>query len=228
MSDLDYNLDQAKDVFDRNDKLFKDKVVSESDYLKSKRDYERLKRSREIEVQSQKYQEDNSRLQIVQLEATIDRTQRNLQLMKSNLANLVVRAPVAGQLSSINVEVGSSIVAGQNIGQIDDMDGFKLRAEIDQHYISRVYVGLKANFEFNGNESTLIISKVYPEVKNGRFEVDMIFDGKAPEGIRRGQDMPIHRSWANLRRQYCCQRAVSSPIPVVTGCMCWTKAVKKP
>lgn len=192
LSDLDYNLDQAKDVFDRNDKLFKDKVVSESDYLKSKRDYERLKRSREIEVQSQKYQEDNSRLQIVQLEATIDRTQRNLQLMKSNLANLVVRAPVAGQLSSINVEVGSSIVAGQNIGQIDDMDGFKLRAEIDQHYISRVYVGLKANFEFNGNESTLIISKVYPEVKNGRFEVDMIFDGKAPEGIRRGQDMPIH------------------------------------
>jgi HlyD family secretion protein len=192
LSDLDYTLDQAKDLYDRNSSLFKDKVISESEFLKSKRDYEKLKRNREIEVQSQKYQEDNSRLQIVQLESTIERTQRNLQMMKNNLANLVVRAPVAGQLSSIDVEVGSSIVAGQNIGQIDDMDGFKLRAEIDEHYISRVYVGLKANFEFNGKENTLIIAKVYPEVKNSRFQVDMVFDGKTPDGFRRGQSTPIH------------------------------------
>lgn len=191
LSDLDYQVDQAKDIYDRNNKLFKDKVVAEQEYLKTKRDYEKLVRQREIEVKSQDYQIDNSKTQIIQLEGTIARTQRNLQLMKENLSNLVVRAPVDGQLSSINVEVGTSILAGQNIGQIDDLNGFKMRAEIDEHYISRVFSGLKAGFEFNGKDHDMTISKVYPEVKNGRFEVDMNFSNGAPEGIRRGQSSPI-------------------------------------
>lgn len=191
LSDLDYQVDQAKDLFERNHKLFKDKVVAEQEYLKTKREFERLSRQRQIEVQSQDYQIENSRTQIAQLEGTIARTQRNLSMMKENLANLVVRAPVDGQLSSINVEVGTSILAGQNIGQIDDLDGFKMRAEVDEHYISRIFAGLKANFEFNGKANEMVISKVYPEVKNGRFEVDMNFVQAAPEGIRRGQSSPI-------------------------------------
>lgn len=191
LSDLDYQVDQAKDIYERNNKLFKDKVVAEQEYLKTKRDYEKLVRQREIEVKSQDYQITNSVTQIQQLEGTIARTQRNLQMMKDNLNNLVVRAPVDGQLSSINVEVGTSIQAGENIGQIDDMNGFKMRAEVDEHYISRVFSGLKANFEFNGKNHPMTISKVYPEVKNGRFEVDMNFSTAAPEGIRRGQSSPI-------------------------------------
>ncbi|WP_346317232.1 efflux RND transporter periplasmic adaptor subunit [Chitinophaga sp. YIM B06452] len=191
LSDLDYQVDQAKDLYDRNNKLWKDKVVAEQEYLKTKREYERLTRQRQIEVQSQEYQLDNARTQIMQLEGTIARTQRNLSLMKENLSNLVVRAPVDGQLSSINVEVGTSIQAGQNIGQIDDMDGFKMRAEVDEHYISRIFAGLKASFEFNGKVNEMEITKVYPEVKNGRFEVDMNFVKAAPEGIRRGQSSPI-------------------------------------
>lgn len=191
LSDLDYQVDQARDLYDRHNKLFKDKVIAEQEFLKSKRDYEKLVRQREIEVKSQAYQIDNSQTQISQLEGTINRTQRNLSMMKENLNNLVVRAPVDGQLSSINVEVGTSISAGQNIGQIDDLDGFKMRAEVDEHYISRVFAGLKANFEFNAKNNEMIISKVYPEVKNGRFEVDMNFAAAAPEGIRRGQSSPI-------------------------------------
>lgn len=191
LSDLDYQVDQAKDVFERNAKLFKDKVVAEQEYIRTKLDFEKLKRNREIEVQSQKYQIDNSVTQIAQLEGTIARTQRNLQLMKENLSNLVVRAPVDGQLSSINVEVGTSIQAGQNIGQIDDMNGFKVRAEVDEHYISRIFGGLNSNFEFNGTNNGMTITKVYPEVKDGRFEVDMNFSKTAPEGIRRGQSSPI-------------------------------------
>lgn len=191
LSDLDYQLDQAKDVYERNAKLFKDKVIAEQDYVRTKLDYEKLKRNREIEIQSQRYQIDNSVTQIAQLEGTIARTQRNLQLMKENLNNLVVRAPVDGQLSSINVEVGTSIQAGENIGQIDDMNGFKLRAEVDEHYLTRVFTGLKANFEFNGANNEMTISKVYPEIKDGRFNVDMNFSSAAPEGIRRGQSSPI-------------------------------------
>ncbi|WP_301924371.1 efflux RND transporter periplasmic adaptor subunit [Ferruginibacter sp.] len=191
MNDVDYQLSQAKDYNDRNEKLFKDKVISEQEYLKTKRDYEKLKNQQGIEVQSQNYQNDNSKLQVVQLESTLQHSQKNLQLMKENLNNLVVKAPVGGLLSSIEAEVGSSIVAGQNIGQIDDLNGFKMRAGVDEHYISRIFVGLKATMEFSNQNYELVISKVYPEVKAGRFEVDMTFAAKTPDGIRRGQSASI-------------------------------------
>jgi HlyD family secretion protein len=102
-----------------------------------------------------------------------------------------VKAPVSGLLSSIDVEVGSNINQGQNIGQIDDLDGFKMRSDIDEHYISRIFPGLKGSFEFNGKSHEIEIIKVYPEVKNGRFAVDMTFTGNSPDGIRRGQSSPV-------------------------------------
>ncbi|MGF7217250.1 HlyD family secretion protein [Spirosoma lacussanchae] len=191
LADLDAQIEQAKDAYDRQVKLFKDKVVSEEDYLKAKRTYERLSGQRKIEIESQKYQEDNARIQIKQLEETLARTQRNVALWQQTLDNLVVKAPVTGQLSSIDVEVGSNINRGQNIGQIDDLNGFKMRVGVDEHYISRVFAGLNGSFEFNGKTHALTISRVYPEVKSGRFEVDMIFPNGAPAGIKRGQSSPI-------------------------------------
>lgn len=190
LMDLDRQIDQAKDLYDRYKGLVDEKVVSRQEYNKTKIEYESLIRQRQVEVESQTYQEENAKLQIQQLEGTIARVQRNLQLMKDNLNNLVVRAPIDGQLSSVDVEVGSSITQGENIGQIDDLDGFKMRAEVDEHYISRVFSGLKASFEFNTKTYGLTVTKVYPEVKNGRFEVDMNFE-KVPEGIRRGQSSPV-------------------------------------
>ncbi|MCX6214314.1 efflux RND transporter periplasmic adaptor subunit [Spirosoma sp.] len=191
LADLDAQIDQAKDSYDRQAKLYKDKVVSEEDYLKAKRAYERLAGQRVIEIETQKYQEDNAKFQIKQLEGTLQRTQKNVALWQQTLDNLVVKAPVSGQLSSIDVEVGSNINRGQNIGQIDDLNGFKMRVGVDEHYISRVFAGLKGSFEFNGKMHELTINRVYPEVKSGRFEVDMIFPKGAPEGIKRGQSSPI-------------------------------------
>ncbi|MCP9765905.1 efflux RND transporter periplasmic adaptor subunit [Lacihabitans soyangensis] len=191
LAELDFQIDQAKDAYERNKKLIKDNVISESDFQKSKREYERQVNQRNIEVESQKYQEENSNLQIKQLEGTLQRTQKNVDLWRETLENLVVKAPVSGLLSSIDVEVGSNISQGQNIGQIDDLDGFKMRSDIDEHYISRIFPGLKGSFEFNGKSHEIDIIKVYPEVKNGRFAVDMTFTGKSPEGIRRGQSSPV-------------------------------------
>src|SRR3546814_3669852 len=111
--------------------------------------------------------------------------------MKASLDNLIIRAPIAGLLSSIDMEVGSSISAGENIGQIDVIEGYKLRAQVDEHYISRLFAGLKASFEFGGKPHGLTVRKVYPEVVNGRFEVDLEFTGNAPEGIRRGLSLPV-------------------------------------
>ena len=129
-------------------------------------------------------------MQTKQLEGNLDRTQKNVQLWRESLDNLVVKAPVGGLLSSIDVEVGSNINQGQNIGQIDDLNGFKMRVDIDEHYISRIFAGLKGSFEFNGKDYGLNITKIYPEVKSGRFQVDMVFE-KVPEGIKRGQSSPI-------------------------------------
>ncbi len=190
LNDLDFQIEQTKDIFDRNKKLHTDKVIAESEYLKSKRDYDRLIKQREITLESQQYQEENSTMQIKQLEGTLERTQRNVQLWRETLENLVVKAPVAGLLSSIDVEVGSNINQGQNIGQIDDLNGFKMRVDIDEHYISRIFAGLGGSFEFNGKEYGLEITKIYPEVRSGRFQVDMVF-ASIPEGIKRGQSSPI-------------------------------------
>jgi HlyD family secretion protein len=191
LNDLDFQLDQAKDLFDRNKKLYADKVIPESDYLKSKRDYEKLVKQREIALESQSYQDENAAIQIKQLEGMLERTQKNVAVYRETLENLVLKAPVSGLLSSIDVEIGSNINQGQNIGQIDDLDGFKMRVDVDEHYISRIFAGLPGSFEFNGKEYALEISKIYPEVRNGRFQVDMVFPKGAPEGIKRGQSTPI-------------------------------------
>lgn len=191
LNDLDFQIDQAKDLYDRNKKLNNDKVIAESEYLKSKRDYDKLIKQREITLESSKYQEENAAMQIKQLEGTLERTQKNVQLWRETLENLVVKAPVGGLLSSIDVEVGSNINQGQNIGQIDDLNGFKMRVDIDEHYISRIFAGLGGSFEFNGKNFILEITKIYPEVRNGRFQVDMVFPKGVPEGIKRGQSSPI-------------------------------------
>lgn len=191
LTELNYQIDEAKDNFERSKKLREEKVVSEQEFLTIKRNYDRLISNREIEIESQKFDTQNSKLQIAQNEATLARTRENLKMFQDNLNNLYIKAPISGRISYINVEVGESIAPGQNIGQIDDLSGFKVRAPIDEHYISRIYDGLQGTFDFAGKSYGLSIYKVYPEVNNGLFSVDLKFDSDVPEGIRRGQTLQI-------------------------------------
>ncbi len=191
LSELEFQIQQAKIDHDRNSKLYEDKVISQQEYQRTKISYERLSQQSTIEVENQKFQEENSVTQIRQLEGTLERTRTNLSMMRQNLENLAVKAPVSGLLSRVDVEIGASITAGQNIGQIDDLNGFKMRIEVDEHYISRIFPGLEGSFEFNGKTHQLVVHKVYPEVTNGRFQVDMTFPASIPEGIRRGQSVPV-------------------------------------
>ncbi|MBL7804120.1 MAG: efflux RND transporter periplasmic adaptor subunit [Saprospiraceae bacterium] len=191
LSELDYQIQQAREDHERNKKLVADGVVSEQEFTRTRIIFERLTQQREIEIENQKFQEENSVTQIKQLEGTLDRTKLNLSMMKQNLENLYVKAPVSGMLSRVDVEVGASIATGQNIGQIDDLNGFKMRVEVDEHYISRIFPGLEGSFEFNGEQHQITVSKVYPEVRNGRFDVDMVFAKSIPDGIRRGQSVPV-------------------------------------
>jgi HlyD family secretion protein len=136
--------------------------------------------------------------QLSQLDGSVTRLQANLEMTKHNLENLVVRAPVAGQLTSLNAEIGESKSPGQRIGQIDVLNNFKVRAAIDEFYIARINVGQSGDFDLTGATYRLKITKVYPEVKDGRFEVDMIFDGAIPQGIRRGQTLQVRLELGDL------------------------------
>ena len=189
--ELDYDIDEAKDNYERGKKLREENVISEQEFLRLKRAYDRLVSARKIEIESQKFDSENAKIQIKQTQQTLVRTKSNLEMIKKNLENLYVKAPIAGRLSFIDVEVGESVARGQNIAQIDDLNGFKVRAQIDEHYISRIYEDLEGTFDFNGETYALSIYKIYPEVNNGLFSVDLKFKSAVPKGIRRGQTLQI-------------------------------------
>nr|WP_255651149.1 HlyD family efflux transporter periplasmic adaptor subunit [Cesiribacter sp. SM1] len=111
--------------------------------------------------------------------------------MKRKVDDLIVRAPIDGQLTSLDAEIGESKNKGARLGQIDVMSGYKVQVEVDEHYISRVFIGQKAETSIAGKMHHLTVKKVYSQVSNGRFLLDMAFDEEAPEGIRRGQTLQI-------------------------------------
>lgn len=191
LTTLKYDIDAAKDAYERGAKLRDDKVISEQEYLNLKRAYDRLVSTKEIEIESQAFDTKSTEAQIRQTTETLARTRKNLEMIKGNLDNLYIKAPISGSLSSVNVEIGESIMAGQNIGQIDDLDAFKVRATIDEHYIARIYEGLEGTFDFAGETHQLKIYKIYPEVINGLFSVDLKFENELPTDIRRGQTLQI-------------------------------------
>jgi len=111
--------------------------------------------------------------------------------MRQKVGDLIVRAPIDGQLTSLDAELGQSKNKGERLGQIDVLSGYKVRVDIDEHYLSRIFIGLSGEFDFAGKTYKLSIKKVFTQVNNGRFQVDMEFAGDVPQGIRRGQTLQI-------------------------------------
>ncbi|MBO6659139.1 MULTISPECIES: efflux RND transporter periplasmic adaptor subunit [Roseivirga] len=186
---IDFDIDEAKDQFTRNEQLWKDKVISEQDYLNSKRRYNRLKASRENIVKQMEFDSINAVSQVTQNEQRLITSEESLKIVQGQLQDLWVTAPIDGLLSTVNAEIGQSIGQGTTIAQIDDLDGFKIAANVDQHYLPRVYEGLVGTYDFAGQEYRLEIRKKFPEINNGTFVVEMV--GEIPEGVRRGQTLSI-------------------------------------
>ncbi|MFD2826440.1 efflux RND transporter periplasmic adaptor subunit [Leeuwenhoekiella polynyae] len=190
-TDVENSLIEAKRVYELNQKLYDKDAIARQDLIKSKNDYnyqkERMQLAEQILAQDSiaVKQEKN------QVSSSYARTQNALELMRRKVADLVVRAPVDGQLTSLDAEIGQSKNKGERLGQIDVLSGYKVRVDIDEHYISRIYTGQKGSFDFDGKNYTLVIKKVYTQVTNGRFQVDMEFESEVPEGIRRGQTLQI-------------------------------------
>ena len=125
------------------------------------------------------------------LETDLGKMRQMLVLVRERLDNLKVKAPVDGQLGMLDAEIGQRINEGQRIGQINVLDNFKINALIDEHYIDRVKRGLPATLDRNGTNFSLMVRKVYPEVRNGQFEIDMVFENTTPDNIRTGQTYHI-------------------------------------
>ncbi|NNE77335.1 MAG: efflux RND transporter periplasmic adaptor subunit [Pricia sp.] len=185
------NLQRLKRNFEQNQALFDDELISKEQYLTSKEDYELSKKQYEI-VKLQTEQDDELReTSLTGLDADLNRMQKTLSMVYQRLDHLNVRAPADGQLGFLDAEIGQNIAQGERIGQINVLTDYKIEANIDEHYIDRVQRDLTAILERNGIDYPLRLRKVYPEVRNGRFKVDLVFTDEKPETIRSGQSYNI-------------------------------------
>ncbi len=186
-----YDVQRLKRAFEQNKELYEEELISKETFLKSKEDYQLAEKQLEI-VKLQTEQDDRLReTSLKGLDTDLERMQKTLSMVYERLDHLNVRAPADGQLGFLDAEIGQNIAQGQRIGQINVLTDFKIEADIDEHYIDRVKRDLSATLERNGNEYGLRLRKVYPEVRNGRFRVDLVFTGEKPETIRAGQSYNI-------------------------------------
>ena len=190
-TDVESGLIEAKRIYDLNKKLYEKGVVAKQDFIKAENDYNYQKERMQLSKQILNQDSLAVKQERGQVQSSYARTQNALELMRRKVADLVVKAPVDGQLTSLDAEIGQSKNKGERLGQIDVLSGYKVRADIDEHYISRIYNGQTGSFNLNGKNYKLTIKKVYTQVNNGRFQVDMQFDEEVPEGIRRGQTLQI-------------------------------------
>jgi HlyD family secretion protein len=191
MNQVENELAKQTTTYERYRKLHENKLVSDLEFERIRLDYEYQVRNRDIVAESQKKELEYREEQLDSLEEQLRRMEVNLRTSKGKLDDLIIRAPIAGQLSMLDAEIGAFKNPGENIGQIDDLAAYSVRALIDEHYITRVEAGLKGEFDLAGKTYGLKVRRVFPAVRENRFEVDLDFVGETPADLRRGQTLHI-------------------------------------
>ena len=180
-------VERLKRTYEQQKALYEDKLIAREEYLKAEEDYKLARQKYELmserSVQDSLYRS----TQIDRMEESLDNMQLNMQMIRKRKSNLIVKAPIDGELGLLDVVLGQSIASGTKIGQINSVGTYKVEAQIDEHYIDRVVAGLEATFERQGETFSTIIRKVYPEVRDGKFKADFKFAGEQPDNIRAGQ-----------------------------------------
>ena len=173
--------------YEQNKALYEDKLIAREDYLTAKEDYELA--AGKLELVKDRAEQDSlyRSVQILQMQESLDNMRRNMLMIRHRKENLTIKAPIDGELGLLDVVLGQSISAGLKIGQINNLDNYKIEAQIDEHYIDRVTAGLSATFQRQNDSYGAVIRKVYPEVRDGKFKADFKFEGETPENIRSGQ-----------------------------------------
>ena len=178
---------RLKRKYEQNKALYEDRLIAREDYLTSKEDYELA--AGKLELVKDRAEQDSlyRSVQILQMQESLDNMRRNMLMIRHRKENLTIKAPIDGELGLLDVVLGQSISAGTKIGQINNLDSYKIEAQIDEHYIDRVTAGLAATFQRQNDSYGAIIRKVYPEVRDGKFKADFKFEGETPDNIRSGQ-----------------------------------------
>ena len=167
--------------------LYDDGLISKEEFLKAEEDYQ-LSASRLRLVENRAKQDSLYRsVEIDQMQESLNNMRQNMMMIRKRKDNLTIKAPIDGELGLLDVVLGQSVAAGSKIGQINNLDSYKIEAQIDEHYIDRVSAGLDATFERQSERYQAQIRKVYPEVRDGKFKADFKFVGQQPENIRSGQ-----------------------------------------
>lgn len=192
MAEVENAYKETERIFNLNKSLYEQKVISLQEFKQSENAYEYQVKRKKLTAEILNQDSLSTKEELDQTTESYKRMQNALVLMRRKVNDLVVKAPLDGQLTSLDAEIGQNKNKGERLGQIDALSGFKIRADIDEHYISRIYPGLSGECIVAGKNYVLKIRKVYTQVKGGHFQVDMDFDkGGAPQGIRRGQTLQI-------------------------------------
>ena len=189
--EIDYQILRLSRLVSRYEELEGKQFLSRNEYDNSIDELEYWKSRRVVTEESQVQDEEIRLVQIAQLNNSVKQLEKNLTLASANLDDLLIRAPRAGKLTSMNAEIGESKARGERLGQIDDVDKFKATALVNEFYLNRVRVGQQALLTVNGKDYALEVSKIYPEVQAAQFEVDLRFSAAAPQDIRRGQALQL-------------------------------------
>lgn len=189
---LDAELIRVERQFKIDSRLFDEKVIPVIDFENSRTQYQMLVKRRKLLQESQQRENDFRSSQLHRIDAGIQMMERNLSAIRQNLEQLTLRAPISGQLTALDAEIGQTKTAGQNLGRIDRLDSFKVRAQVDEHFLTRLKAGQQAHFELNGRRFDLVVYRVLPQVSGGQFAVDLSFTSSVPaEAMLRGQTLQL-------------------------------------
>lgn len=197
VTDVESQLREAERIYLLNKKLYEEKVIGSQEFKKTENDYNYFLQKKKLSDQIMQQDSLSTKQQLNQARQSYEGSQNALNVMRKKVGDLIVRAPVDGQLTSLDAEIGQSKNKGERLGQLDVVSGFKVRVDVDEHYISRIVIGLMGEFTFAGKDYKLVIKKVFTQVTNGRFQVDMEFVGEEPQGIRRGQTLQIRLAFSD-------------------------------
>jgi HlyD family secretion protein len=189
MTDVESQLKEAKRLYDLNKSLYEQKAIGLQEFKQSENNYNYQLEKAKLTKQLLKQDSVSNSQQVSQAQQSYRGSQNALDVMRKKVGDLVVRAPIDGQLTSLDAEIGQNKNKGERLGQIDVLSGYKVRVDVDEHYLSRVVIGLVGEATVANKTYKLKNSKVYSQVNNGLFQVD--FEGAVPDGIRRGQTLQI-------------------------------------
>ncbi len=187
LAQLDMDVKRKQRTYEQNERLYGKNLISRETYLQSKEDFELAQKKRTLV--GDRLQQDSiyRSVQMEQMEDNLANMRKNVVLVHQRRDKLDVRSAIDGELGLLDVSLGQSIGAGFKIGQINDLSDFKIQAEMPEHYIDRVVVGQKASFVNDEKKYSIVVRKVYPEVRDGRFRTDFKFEGERPKQMRSGQ-----------------------------------------